>query len=272
MRKNFVDIIYLLVGSAIFAVGVNFFAIPNKLAEGGFTGITMITYYLFNWSPDVVYFVLNASLLIVGYRYLKKQLVLYTVISIVAISFFLRITDGYGVPTSETLLGTIFAGVLIGLGLGIVFRAGGTTGGSTVLAQMVHQSFGWSISISLLAFDLVVVLGGYFVIGFEKTLYTVISIYIGIKVMDYVMEGINPKKAITIISDQANEIAQIVSNELNRGVTIYPAKGHFSGLRKESLYIIVSNKELFELKKIIHTIDPKAFVVIHDVNDVLKAS
>ncbi|WP_088041110.1 YitT family protein [Bacillus sp. EAC] len=269
MRKKYLEILSLLIGSAIFAIGINFFAIPNKLAEGGFTGITMITYYLFHWSPDIVYFILNASLLIIGYKFLKKQLIIYTIISILAISFFLRITDGFGVPTSETLLGTIFAGVFIGVGLGIVFRAGGTTGGSTVLAQMVHQYFGWSISKSLLVFDLIVVAGGYFVIGFEKTMYTIISIYIGIKVLDYIMEGLNPRKAINVISDKADEIAAIVSNDMNRGVTIFPAKGHYSGVSKETLYIIINKNELFELKKIIHAIDPNAFVVINDVNDVL---
>jgi len=269
VRKKYLEILSLLIGSAIFAIGINFFAIPNKLAEGGFTGITMITYYLFHWSPDIVYFILNASLLIIGYKFLKKQLIIYTIISILAISFFLRITDGFGVPTSETLLGTIFAGVFIGIGLGIVFRAGGTTGGSTVLAQMVHQYFGWSISKSLLVFDLIVVAGGYFVIGFEKTMYTIISIYIGIKVLDYIMEGLNPRKAINVISDKADEIAAIVSNDMNRGVTIFPAKGHYSGVSKETLYIIINKNELFELQKIIHAIDPNAFVVINDVNDVL---
>ncbi|MET3194590.1 YitT family protein [Bacillus sp. OAE603] len=268
MRKYIIEIIGLLIGSAIFAIGINFFAIPNKLAEGGFIGITMITYYLFEWSPGIVMFILNATLLIIGYKLLKKQLILYTIISIVASSLFIRLTEGLGVPTKETLLGTIFAGIFIGLGLGIVFRSGGTTGGTTVIAQIFHQYFGWSISKTLLAFDLIVVSGGYFVIGFEKTMYTLISIYIGIKVIDYIIEGLNPKKAITVISDKADEIAVLVSNDMNRGVTIFPAKGHFTGERKETLYIIINKQELFELKKIIHGIDSKAFVVIHDVRDV----
>ena len=183
------------------------FVIPNEFGEGGVTGITIITYYLFEWSPGLVNLILNAILLIVGYKFLNKITTIYTIIAVVTNSLFLHLTEGWTIASDEMLVNAIFGGIFIGCGIGLIIRVGGTTAGTTILARMTHKYLGWSISYGLLFFDLIVAFSSYFIIGAEKLMLTIIMLYVGTKVMEFVIEGLNPKKAITIISDKPDEIA-----------------------------------------------------------------
>ncbi|WP_028400775.1 YitT family protein [Ectobacillus panaciterrae] len=268
MKSYIKELILIMIGSLMFAISINDFAIPNELAEGGVTGVSMILYYLFKWSPGLTNFVLNGVLLVIGYKLLNKRVTLYTIVAISFTSLFLHVTEGTGTSLKDTILGTVFAGVFAGIGLGIVLRAGGTTGGSAILARLTHQYLGWSISRSMLLFDLLVVCSAYFVIGAEKTMYTVISIFISTKVIDYIIEGLDSRKAVTIISQRAALIATRINEDMDRGVTVFSAHGSYTRESKEILYVVINKQELFELKKIIYSIDKKAFVVIHDVRDV----
>ncbi|GED17171.1 YitT family protein [Aneurinibacillus migulanus] len=268
MKKYIVDIVLIIIGSFIFSTGINYFAIPHELGEGGVTGITMDLYYLFQWSPGVTNLLLNAVLLVIGYKLLDKWVTYYTIISIACTSFFLHVTEGMGEVLGETILGTIFAGVFIGIGVGLILRTGGTTGGSAILARLTNKYFGWSISYSLLLFDSAVVFGSYFIIGAEKVMYTIVSLYIATKIIDYIIEGLNSRKAVTIISQYADQIATQVNEKMNRGVTIFSARGNYTKESKEVLYIVINKQELLGLKKLVHKIDDEAFVVIHDARDV----
>ncbi|MBM7647429.1 uncharacterized membrane-anchored protein YitT (DUF2179 family) [Bacillus ectoiniformans] len=268
MNSTLKEMTLIIIGSLFFALGINLFAIPNELGEGGVTGISMILYYVLDWSPGLTNFVMNGILLAVGYKLLSKRVTWYTFFAIFFTSVFIKFTEGMGTPLHDPLLGTIFAGVFIGIGLGLVLRSGGTTGGSTILARMANQYLGWSISVAMISFDMLVVLASYFVIGAENTMYTAISIYISTKILDYIIEGFDTRKAVTIISQEANDIAEKVAAEMDRGVTVIKAHGHYSKESKEILYIVINKQELFQLKKMIQSIDDKAFVVVHDVRDV----
>ncbi|EIT85600.1 YxkD-like protein [Fictibacillus macauensis ZFHKF-1] len=268
MKTIWKELLLVIIGSLIFALGVNVFALPNQLGEGGVTGISMLLYYVFHWSPSYTNFAMNAVLLLIGYKLLHKRVTLYTTICIVCTSLFLHITEGMSVPVTDPLLGAIFAGIFIGIGLGLVLRSGGTTGGSTILARMANQYFGFGISSTMLIIDLIVVLSSYFVIGAQNTMYTVISLYISSKVLDYIIDGFDARKAVTIISMEPQAIAKRVNAEMDRGVTVFSAQGNYSKETKEILYVVINKQELFQLKKIVHKQDDQAFVVIHDVRDV----
>lgn len=268
MKKRTTDIIFIIIGAFLFAVGVNLFVIPNEFGEGGVTGITIITYYLFEWSPGLVNLILNAILLIAGYKFLNKITTIYTIIAVVTNSLFLHLTEGWTIPSDEMLVNAIFGGVFIGCGIGLIIRVGGTTAGTTILARMTHKYLGWSISYGLLFFDLIVAFSSYFIIGAEKLMLTVIMLYVGTKVMEFVIEGLNPKKAITIISDNPNEIAKKVTTLMDRGVTVYSGHGYYTKTPKEILYIVINKQEVVKLKRIVQTTDPAAFIAIHDVRDV----
>ncbi|SCC38946.1 YitT family protein [Bacillus mycoides] len=268
MKKRTTDIIFIIIGAFLFALGVNLFVIPNEFGEGGVTGITIITYYLFEWSPGLVNLILNAFLLIAGYKFLNKITTIYTIIAVVTNSLFLHLTEGWYITSDEMLVNAIFGGIFIGCGIGLIIRVGGTTAGTTILARMTHKYLGWSISYGLLFFDLIVAFSSYFIIGAEKLMLTIIMLYVGTKVMEFVIEGLNPKKAITIISDNPNEIAKKVTTLMDRGVTVYSGHGYYTKTPKEILYIVINKQEVVKLKRIVQTTDPAAFIAIHDVRDV----
>jgi uncharacterized membrane-anchored protein YitT (DUF2179 family) len=268
MKKTTRDIIFIIIGAFLFALGVNLFVIPNELGEGGVTGITIITYYLFEWSPGLVNLILNAFLLMIGYKFLNKVTTIYTIIAVVFNSLFLHLTEGWNIASDELMVNAIFGGIIIGAGIGLVIRVGGTTAGTTILARITHKFLGWNISYGLLFFDLIVAFSSYFIIGAEKLMLTIIMLYVGTKVMEFVIEGLNPKKAITIISDKPDDIAKQVTTLMDRGVTVYSGHGYYTKTPKEILYIVISKQEVIKLKRIVQSTDPNAFIAIHDVRDV----
>lgn len=268
MKKRIVDFLFIIVGSFIFALAVNLFVIPNELGEGGVTGLTIIAYYLYEWSPGLVNLILNGFLLIVGYKFLSKSTTIYTIIATLFNSLFLHLTSGWSVASDEIIVNTIFGGVFIGIGIGLIIRVGGTTAGSAILASIAHKYLGWSISYGLLFFDLIVVFSSYFIIGAEKLMLTIIMLYIATKVMEFIIEGLNSKKAVTIISSNPNQIARQVNETMHRGVTVYAGHGYYTKDQKEILYIVISNQEVVKLKKIVKAADQNAFIAIHDVRDV----
>lgn len=268
MKKRAIDLLFIILGAFIFALAVNLFVIPNDLGEGGVTGLTIIFYYLYEWSPGLVSFILNGLLLIVGYRFLSRNTTIYTIIAVLFNSLFLHFTRNWSIPSDEIIINMIFGGIFAGVGIGLIIRVGGTTAGTTILASITRKYLGWSISYGLLFFDLIVVLSSYFIIGAEKVMLTIIMLYVGTKVMEFIIEGFNTKKAVTIISKNPNEIAKQVNWKMNRGVTVYAGHGYYTKESKDILYIIISSQEIIHLKRIVQLVDEDAFVAIHDVRDV----
>lgn len=278
MKKNKIllhiyKIMILLIGSLIFAVGINYFAIPSNLAEGGFTGISLLLYYLFGFSPGVVILLLNIPLLFVGYKVFGKQTFIYTLIGIGSSSFFLEVTKKisvwFGSPPEDTLLCTLYTGVLVGIGLGLIFRVGGTTGGVDIIARLVNKYYGWSIGRTMLLFDFGIILSSVFIIGLDMAMYTLVSVFISARVIDFVIEGLNASKAVTIVSNRPQELASTIVKRMNRGVTILTGRGGYTGKTRDVLYVVVGRNELTKLKQIVNQVDPYAFVVVNDARDVL---
>ncbi|MCW9134016.1 YitT family protein [Bacillus paramycoides] len=264
------EIALITIGSLLFAIGINYFAIPNRLSEGGIIGLTVVTYYLFDWSPGIVNFGLNAILLAVGYKFFDKKTMVYTIIGIVETSLFLYVTEHIQYQVNgDTLLAALFAGVFVGIGLGCMFKAGGTSGGSAILARLANQYLGWSVGKGVLIIDIVVIAGSVFIIGQEKAMYTLVAVFIGAKVIDFIVEGMDTKTAVTIISNQPDLIRETITKNMTRGVTVLEGRGGYTGKNKEVLYVVINKQELVKLKQVISRVDEDAFVVIHDVRDVL---
>lgn len=268
MKKYIADIAVLIVGAFLFALAVNLFIIPNDFGEGGVTGVTIILYYLFQWSPSLVNIVINGVLLIVGYKFLDRRTTIYTIIAVAFNSLFLHLTESWRIDSHEPTINAVFAGVIVGVGIGLIVRVGGTTAGTVILARIANKYLDWNISYALLFFDLIVAFSSYFIIGAEKLMLTIVILYVGTKVMDFMIEGLNPKKAVTIISEKQNDIAEMVITEMDRGVTVLSGHGYYTKNPKEVLYIVISKQEVSTLKKIVRSIDPSAFLTIHDVRDV----
>ncbi|WLR51962.1 YitT family protein [Bacillus tianshenii] len=266
MNKHIKKIVLIIVGSIVFSIGINYFAIPNQLSEGGVIGITVVLHYLFQWSPGLVSFILNIILLGVGYKFLERQMIFYTIFGVIASSFSLWLTEDLGTPIqTESLLAPIYAGLFVGTGLGVIFRAGATSGGTQILAMMMNKYFDWSIAKGILIFDLIVIGGSVFVIGQEKALLTLIAVYVGARAIDFIVDGLNIKKAVTIISNDPEHVLEQINDRMNRGVTVLQGHGGYTKHNKKVLYAVVDKQEAVKLHRIVDQVDPNAFIVTHDV-------
>lgn len=268
LNKNIKNILLVILGSFIFSAGVNAFIISGNLGEGGVTGIAIVLYYAFHISPALTNFVANTILIVIGYKFLSKKSTILTIIATVLISVFLSLTESWHVETGNVIINAVFGGTSVGLGIGIIVLAGGTTAGTTILARIANKYLDVSTAYALLFFDLIVVAISLTVLPLSKALVTVISLYIGTKVMDYVIEGLNTKKAMTIISSKPEEVAKAIDEQVGRGLTILNGHGYYSREEKDVLYVVVAKTQVTRAKRIIKKIDKNAFLVIHDVRDV----
>ncbi|WP_099221410.1 YitT family protein [Listeria costaricensis] len=256
-------------GALIFSLAVNVFAIPNDLGEGGVTGLTMLLYYLFAWSPALTTLLFNGVLLIIGYKFLDRLTIILTIVAVSFTSIFLQLTKSLAFHTDQTIIAAISAGALMGLGMGLIMQGGGTTAGSAILAKIANKYLGWNTSYALLFFDLIVVIPSVVVIGFQNMLFTIVSLYISTKVLDFILEGYNPKKSVTIISEKYEEIARDIDLYLSRGITLLHGQGYYLKQDKKILYIVVSKQQLLTLTRIVNQHDKKAFFIINDVQSVV---
>ncbi|RAK22140.1 uncharacterized membrane-anchored protein YitT (DUF2179 family) [Anoxybacillus vitaminiphilus] len=267
------NIFFILLGAAIFAFGLVHFNMQNNLAEGGFTGITLLLYFLFQWDPSYTNLALNIPLFLIGWKLLGRNAFLYTVIGTVSLSVFLWIFQRYAIhmPLKHDLtLAALFAGVFIGIGLGIIFRYGGTTGGVDIIARLVYKYKGISMGKTMFVFDAVVItLSLILYLSYREAMYTLVAVFVAARVIDFMQDGGYAAKGATIISEKSNEIAEKIMNEMDRGVTILKGQGSYTKRERDVLYCVVAKNELSRLKSVIISVDPHAFVAVSDVHDVL---
>lgn len=267
------NIIFIIIGAAVFSFGLVHFNIQNELAEGGFTGITLILLFAFNWDPAIMNLVLNIPMFIIGWKLLGKRVFIYTVIGTVAVSVFIKIFMVYQIDIhlkDDLFLVALFAGVFIGIGLGIIFRYGGTTGGVDIIARLAHKYIGWSMGKTMFMFDAVVILVSWAVyLDHRSMMYTLVALFVGARVIDFVQEGAYAARGAFIISDSQDEIAAKIAAEMERGVTVFRGYGHYTKADREILYCVVGRNEIMRLKNIITSIDPHAFVSLIDAHDVM---
>ncbi|WP_404457975.1 YitT family protein [Sutcliffiella horikoshii] len=268
------NIIYILIGSAIFAFGLVNFNMQNNLAEGGFTGITLLLYFMFRFDPSYTNLLLNIPIFFIGWKLLGRNTFFYTLIGTFSLSLFLWIFQRVPLmfpPLEDDLtLAALFAGVFIGIGLGIIFRYGGTTGGVDIIARLAHKYIGWSMGKAMFMFDaVVIVLSLIMYLTYQEAMYTLVAVFVAARVIDFMQEGAYAAKGATIISEKNEEIASKVHAEMDRGVTILRGQGSFSKVERNVLYCVVAKNELVKLKNVITSVDPHAFVAVSDVHDVL---
>ncbi|WP_273125979.1 YitT family protein [Metabacillus sp. HB246100] len=267
------NILFIIIGSGIFGFGLVHFNIQNNLAEGGFTGITLMLYFLFSIDPSISNLVLNIPLFFIGWRVLGRTSFIYTMIGTVGLSFYLWLFQKYqlNMPLKDDLtLAALFAGVSIGIGLGIIFRFGGTTGGVDIIARLAHRYLGWSMGKTMFLFDLCVIsLSWLTYLTYKEAMYTLVAVFVGARVIDFMQEGAYAAKGATIISSKSEEISSKILKEMDRGVTILKGQGSFTKQDQNVLYCVVGKNEIVRLKNVITSVDPHAFVAVSDVHDVL---
>lgn len=267
--KTLLNILLVLLGNFIFAIAINSVIIPNQLGEGGITGLTLFFLYVFGWNNAITSFIINTCLLVIGWRFLDKKTIIYTILSIVALSVFLQYVHlGEFVP-ENTLIAPIISGVMVGAAIGIVIHGNGTTAGTDIIVMILNKYLGISISKGFLMIDLMIIIPLTTVIGLEKGVMTLGTLFVASRTLSYILDGQNPKKAVTIISQSHQEIATKLSDVLERGITVLNGYGFYTKMDKHILYIVISQRQLLTLQKIVHSIDPKAFITVTDINQVV---
>ncbi|MCH4170140.1 MAG: YitT family protein [Lactobacillus sp.] len=258
----------IVLGAIFYALAINYFLIPHKIGEGGVTGIMNVLYYTLDISPALTNLVLNGLLLIVGFRYLGSKTIWYTVWAVLCISFFLRLPVLYHYHTNQTVIPALVGGVLMGISMGIIFRADGTVAGSTILAKILNRYFGLSNGTGTLIFDLAVAIPSVVVIGFENTILTVIELYTSAVVVNRFLDRFGAKKSVTIITEETSAVTEKISNTLKQGITVVQARGYYSKTERLMLYLVCSQKQLAQLVPLVSEVDPNALVIVEQVRSV----
>ena len=268
--------VLILVGTAVMALAIQCIYDRVGLVTGGFTGLTIIIRNITKsvisggiplWFANIV---LNIPVFIYSYVKFGKKFVGRTLFATIMLSVWLYIIPGVDLSGDDYLLAALFGGVFTGVGMGIVLRAGATTGGTDMVAALIQTKMRhYSVVQIMQVMDAAIVIAGLYVFGLRSTLYAVVSIFVSTKVSEGLLEGFKNSKAALIITNHYKEVAARVMDELGRGVTGMDAKGMYTQDYKCVLYCVVSRKEIVQLKEIVNDVDPDAFVIVSDVREVL---
>jgi len=260
----------IVLGVLISAVAFNFFLEPNTIAPGGVTGLAIVIRTVTGIPIYLTNLIINIPLFIIGVIVLGKAFGAKTLFATFGLSFFLKIVP-YRVATEDLLLASVFGGILLGFGLGLVFKSGGTTGGTDLAGSILNKCFPKvSISSYMMAIDgIVVAIAGLASRKLEISLYSVISLYLAIKVINTMLEGVGYVKAFLIITEKPEEIGQAIMRDIQRGVTLFKGKGMYTKEEKDILLCVVNRSQFTKLKELVNMIDAKAFLMVTDMYEVI---
>ncbi len=275
-KNRFFDYAIIYIGTVLMAISLTVFFEPNNIVAGGATGIATIIKHLTEGIFDggislgISNVAINLPLFLIAMKIFGLKFIFKTFVATLMLSFNLEITKFIPTFFGDLIVASIFGGLLSGVGLALIFRAGATTGGSDMAASIIgHKLKQYTIASIMLVIDVIIIIGGYFVFGINAALYAIISIFITSKVIDTVLEGFSFAKATFIISSKAELICNEVFQKLDRGVTSFQSKGMFSGKSNNVLMCVVSKKQVHILKEIVKEADENAFVIVADVREVL---
>lgn len=270
LRKLIMAYIWITAGSLAISLALDIFLVPNRIAAGGVSGLAIIMFHLARIPVGWVLLALNIPLFLLSFRELGGKTFVRSLYGAVITSVFVELLEAWvPVMTQDVLLAAIYGGIVSGIGMGVVLRAGGTTGGTDLVARLLHKYLPVTVGQGLLAADFVVIsLAGIF-FNAELALYALLALLITSKTIDLVQEGISFARAAYIISDCHEEIAQAVFRDLGRGVTALEGRGMYTGESRPVLVCVVGKTEESRLKELIYEVDKKAFVFITDAHEVL---
>lgn len=265
----FLEYVYVLIGSGIVAVAFNAFLLPNRVASGGVSGISTILDSLFGFEPAYVQWAFNIPLFIAGLLLLGKDFGAKTLVGTIFLPFVVFLTKEFGAWTHDPLLGALFGGIGVGLGIGIVFRGKASTGGTDLAAQIINKYTGLTLGTCVAMIDGLIVLSAAIIFDIEQGLYAIIALYVTTKTIDLVQIGFGRSKMAMIITEKQAEVREGILNQIDRGVTKLSAYGGYTDHERPVLMCVVDQTEFTKLKQLVKSIDPSAFVVVMDASEVL---
>jgi uncharacterized membrane-anchored protein YitT (DUF2179 family) len=263
------NLILIAVGGVILSIGIKSVAIPNGFISGGFSGLSLLIYYIFGGlSPGIWYFVLNIPLFIAGWLILSRRFFFYSLFGMVVVTLAIDLIP-FVIPIKDRFLAAIAAGTLIGAGAGIYFHSFGSVGGSDIIAIILHQKFNIRIGRFFFYFNLVLFSLSFGFLNLDLILYSLILTFIVSQVMDYFLSMFNQRKLVIVISDKSDVIAQAIIKKLQRGVTFLYGRGAYTGKHKKVMLTVVNNYQLKRLEETVFGIDSKAFFITESTFNVI---
>ena len=259
---------FMTIGILLAAIALEVFLIPNKIIDGGITGVSIILSFLTNINLSIFIIILNVPFLLLGFRHLGKNFFIQSTVAMALFSVLLEIFKQVDVVTNDVLLATVFGGILLGIGVGFVIRYGACLDGVETVAILINKKTSFSVGQVILLVNLVIYMVAGILFGWDRALYSIMTYFITYKLIDIVSEGLEQAKAALIITNNSEEIARSIYKKLGRTVTFIEGEGLISG-KKVVLYVVVTRIELRELKKIVEADDVSAFMTITDVSEIV---
>lgn len=258
----------LILGAMIYSAGLNLFLVPNHVIDGGVVGIGLILAALTSIPFSVWVVVLNVPFFYLGYKRLGASLAASASLAVVVLSYFSSIFEEMQPVTTDPFLGTIFGGVIIGIGVGLVIKCGGSTDGSEIVAIWLEGKTSFSVGEIVMFFNIFILGSAAFVFSPNSAMYSLIAYFICSKVIDMVSVGLDSSKGVFIVTSDYDAVANAIVKDMHRAVTLLHGQGGFLKDDKDVIYCVVSRLEITKLKQVVHAIDPRAFLSIFDVSEV----
>ncbi|WP_254776988.1 YitT family protein [Paenibacillus sp. yr247] len=260
--------VFLFLGAALMSVGLEIFLVPNKIIDGGITGISIILSYLTHVQVGIFLTLLNMPFLFIGYKMIGKTFALSTLFAILIMSIGTALLHPVPELTNDPLLAAVFGGIILGIGVGMVIRFGGSLDGTEIIAILVSKKIPFSVGEIVMFFNLFILGSAGFVYSWDRAMYSLIAYFIAYKMIDVTIEGFDESKSVWIISDHFKQIGEAILDRLGRGVTYLEGEGGFSGDNKKVIFCVITRLEEAKLKSIVDELDPSAFLAVGNIHDV----
>lgn len=267
IRTQIIRLVFLTLGAFIAAFALQGFLIPNNMIDGGITGVCIMLSYVSKINLGLLLFLINTPFIFMALKKLGKLFVAQTIYAIAVLSLSVNILQHARV-THDLLLSTVFGGVVLGIGVGLVLRSNAAMDGIEILSIRLSKKSGFSIGEIIMFFNVYIYAAAGVLFGWNRAMYSVLVYFIAYKVIDIVLEGLNEAKSVTIISDKSSQIGNAIIKKLDVGVTYLKGRGGYTGAEKEIIYCVISRLEIAKLKELINSIDHSAFLAIEDVHEV----
>lgn len=261
-------ILFIIIGAVLMAVGLEIFLVPNKVIDGGIVGISIILSHLLGMKLGLFIFLLNIPFFFIGYKQIGKTFALSTLFGIIVLSITTTLLHPVPAFTEDLLLATVFGGIILGTGVGIVIRYGGSLDGTEILAILANKKLPFSVGEIIMFFNIFILGSAGFVFGWNRAMYSLIAYFVAFKTIDIVLEGLDESKSAWIISDQYQEIGDAILARLGRGVTYLNGEGAYTGEDKKVIFCIITRLEEAKLKSIVEDLDSSAFLAVANISEV----
>lgn len=260
--------VIMLIGAGLVSVALEIFLVPNDIIDGGITGISIMGVHFSNLPLGIFLTLFNLPFLFLGYKQIGKTFALSTLFSILVMSIGTYLLHPVAPLTSNPLLAAVFGGVILGIGVGLVIRGGGSTDGTEIVAILLSKKSPFSVGEVVMFINVFILSGAGFVFGWDHAMYSLIAYYIAFKLIDVTNEGLDQSKSVWIISDRYRDIGDALTQRLGRGVTYLDGEGSYSGENKKVIFVVITRLEEAKLKTIVAEWDKDAFIAIGNIHDV----